>query len=198
MALRTVPDMFEVAFSFAGEQRHLVLPLAEALDERLPGLVFYDEWFEWFIAGSGGDTRLQDIYLKRSKMVVVCVSEQYGGKPWTRTEHDAIRALNMQLPWDSLRILPLRVGDGEVPGILFNTITLDARHSSVQSLCEQMIARLALIPGGAGPAATVFPRTPHLHHRSDCIDCCRGHGVDHVEYADDAARGGGPRGAADC
>jgi len=150
--------MFEVAFSFAGEQRHLVRPLAEALDERLPGLVFFDEWFEWFIAGTGGDTRLQDIYLKRSKMVVVCVSGQYGGKPWTRTEHDAIRALSMQLPWDSLRILPLRVGDGEVPGILFNTITLDARRSSVQSLCDQMIARLALIPVAAG-AAMVEPRT---------------------------------------
>jgi hypothetical protein len=48
---------------------------------------------------------------------VFCVSQRYGEKPWTKVEHRAIRARQMELTestikGDKHRILPLRVGDG--------------------------------------------------------------------------------------
>ena len=86
-ALRRVrsPEKFQVAFSFAGEQRDLVRSIAVAVEERLGrSKVFLDEWYEAYIAGADADTLLQDIYLERCEVAVVCISERYGNKPWTR------------------------------------------------------------------------------------------------------------------
>jgi hypothetical protein len=136
MSARTIPEKFLVAFSFAGEQRDLVRSIAEAVEKRLGrGTVFFDEWFEFYLAGSASDTKLQETYGAQSELVIFCVSERYGGKPWTLAEHDAIRARNMKLriskdKRDADRILPLRVGDGDIAGILFNTICPAVRQGT--------------------------------------------------------------------
>lgn len=90
--------------------------------------------------------KLQEIYGEGCALAVACVSERYGGKPWTKAEHRAIRARQMQAKsrQDELSILPIRVGDGEVPGILFNTIVPDVRHRSAAQVCELVIERLYL------------------------------------------------------
>ena len=133
MSARQIPEKFLVAFSFAGQQRELVQSIAEAVENLLGrGTVFYDEWFEYYLAGSDADIRLQEIYGQKTELVVVSVSANYGGKPWTLAEHEAIRALHMQLRAsedknDAFRILPLRTGEGELKGIPFNTICPDVR-----------------------------------------------------------------------
>src|SRR5262245_55367862 len=121
MPARQLSEKFLVAFSFAGEQRDLVRSIAEAVETRLgKGTIFFDEWFEYYIAGDDADLRLQDVYSRRAFLVVPCISAPYGNKSWTQAEHKAIRGLQMQLyktPTHDptrLRILPLRVGDGEV------------------------------------------------------------------------------------
>jgi Uncharacterized protein containing a TIR (Toll-Interleukin 1-resistance) domain len=168
MSARTIPEKFLVAFSFAGEQRDLVRSIAEAVEKRLGrGTVFFDEWFEYYLAGSASDTKLQEIYGAQSELVIVCVSERYGGKPWTLAEHDAIRARNMQLRTskdkkDADRILPLRVGDGDVAGILFNTICPDVRQRPVDHTAELIVNRLRLIVPDAEPPSSPSPRFVYL------------------------------------
>ena len=50
-----------------------------------------------------GDIRLTNTLLHtRSTVVIPCVSERYGEKPWTKTEHRAIRELQMRI--DDTRI----------------------------------------------------------------------------------------------
>jgi len=128
MAARPLPDRFLVAFSLAGEQRDLVRTIAEAVEKQLgEGTVFFDEWFEHHLAGAGADVKLQRIYGEQTALAVFCVSQAYGSKPWTLTEFDAIRARLMKAraatdPREQDSILPIRVGDGEVEGILFNAI----------------------------------------------------------------------------
>jgi hypothetical protein len=145
---REIPEKFLLAFSFAGEQRQLVRSIAEAVEQRLGfGTVFFDEWFEYYIAGADADIRLQDIYSRKSELLVVCVSGEYGRKPWTLAEHEAVRGLEMQLraapdEKDSLRILPLRVGDGDVKGVPFNTICPDIRKRPIEQTRELIINRL--------------------------------------------------------
>lgn len=79
MAGRQPPEKFQVAFSLAGEQRALVRRIAKAVEEELgQETVFFDEWFEHYIAGHDADLKLQQIYGKQSELVVVCVSERYG------------------------------------------------------------------------------------------------------------------------
>jgi hypothetical protein len=151
MLARDVPDCFHVAFSFAGGQRKLVRDIATALEHRLGrGTVFFDEWFESYIAGLGADLRLQDIYLRKAALVVSCVSQQYNDKPWTLIEHEAIRALRMELLGTlgqnaQMRILPLRVADGQVEGILFNTIAPDVRDRPVEQTVDLICNRLRTV-----------------------------------------------------
>jgi hypothetical protein len=164
MPARSLPDKFLVAFSFAGEQREFVAKIAEAVEKELGrGKVFFDGWFEHYLAGHGADLKLQAIYGGRCALVVVCVSARYGGKPWTQMEHDAILARLMQSRASSdLRdrdaILPIRVGDGEVEGILFNTIVPDVRARSAAEAAELIIDRLRLIlPDLATTSSTPSP-----------------------------------------
>jgi hypothetical protein len=148
---REIPDRFLVAFSFAGEQRDLVYSVAKSVEDTLgEGTVFFDEWFEHYIAGHDADTKLQEIYAGRSELVVVCISERYGNKPWTQMEHEAVRALLMKVRAsedvrEQLRILPLRVGDGDVKGINFNTISPDIRKKGAGQTAELIENRLKLI-----------------------------------------------------
>jgi TIR domain-containing protein len=175
MPARKIPEKFLVAFSFAGEQRDLVQSIAEALEVKLgTGTIFFDEWFEYYIAGDDADLKLQEIYSKRAVLVVPCVSERYGNKPWTRAEHKAIRSLQMQLyklPREnraSFSILPLRVGDGDVPGIFENTICPDVRQKPLAYAVQLIFDRLQYIDPllAAGttdlPAEPSWPETPPL------------------------------------
>jgi hypothetical protein len=164
--LRSVPHQFLVAFSFAGEQRQLIQSIAKAVEERIGhGTVFYDDWFEHYIAGDDADVRLQKIYGERAVLVVPCISANYGGKPWTKAEHRAIRALQMRIDessdeGDQFRVLPLRVGDGEVDGVLFNTIVPDIRNRTLESIVNLILQRLKLV---RPDLAIEFPDTVAEH-----------------------------------
>ena len=148
MPLRDVPEKFLVAFSFAGEQRDLVRRIAEAVEARLGrSTVFFDEWYEAYIAGDSADTLLQEIYCERCEVTIVCVSERYGGKPWTLSEHAAIRdRVNRSRGSDSdkdrLGVLPIRVGDGDVKGIpKFTAIIPDVRKKTLEETVELIVTR---------------------------------------------------------
>jgi hypothetical protein len=51
---------------------------------------------------------------------------------------------------DRHRVLPVRVGDGEVEGVLFNEIVPDLRDKTAVEAAELIIARLNLVRGSAG------------------------------------------------
>ena len=170
MPTRTVPTKFSVAFSLAGEQREQVLPVVQEVEDILGrSTVFYDTWYEHWIAGPDADLLLQRIYGQDSELVVVILSGCYSGKPWTQTEHRAIRARLMEAQTADARrrILPLRAGDGEVEGILFNEIVPDLREKTVRECAELIVARLNLVRESAiGPPSAVphWPnQPPDLH-----------------------------------
>jgi hypothetical protein len=148
---RDVPDRFLVAFSFAVEQRDLVRSLAKAVEHVLgDNTVFLDEWFEFYIAGHDADKKLQDIYGKRTELVVECVSKEYGEKLWAQAEHETIRVLSMQARTsksrnERLRVLPLRVGDGDVEGIPANAIVPDIRNKPPEEVAADIVQRLKLV-----------------------------------------------------
>jgi hypothetical protein len=160
-----------VAFSFAGEQRDLVRAIAEAVEKKIgSNSVFFDEWFEYYIAGQGADLKLHEIYGERCELAVVCVSERYGSKPWTQAGHEAIRARHMKSHQSGDKreqdaILPIRVGDGEVQGILFNTIVPDVRNRTPEETAGLIVERLRLIIpglniGSSSLVALSWPDTP--------------------------------------
>lgn len=151
MAYRKVPDRFLVAFSFAGEQRELVRSIADSVEGILGSeTVFFDEWYEHYLAGVDADLKLQDIYGDRCALAVVCISQHYGGKPWTLSEYEAIRARLMQArasddPRARDGILPIQVGEGDVPGVSFNTIVPDVRERAPRDTAQLIVDRLRML-----------------------------------------------------
>jgi len=148
---RRVSERFLVAFSLAGEQREFVRAIAEEVERRLgESTVFYDEWFEFFIAGDDADLKLQRIYREQCELAVICISDAYGGKPWTRAEYTAVRARHMEaarseLARDRDRVLAVRVGEGEVEGIHLNYIAPDLRSRSPGDAAQLIIDRLRFV-----------------------------------------------------
>ena len=167
MNARSWPNHFLGAFSLAGEQRERVRAIAEAVEGRLGyGTVFFDEWFEHCLGGDDADLKLQNIYNRQCSLAVWCVSKEYGGKPWTRAEHAAIRARVMKARAASdqrerNRVLPIRVGDGNVEGLLFNTIAPDVRTRSVDQAAELIVERFYLVEPAHRPARAAAPVGPH-------------------------------------
>ncbi|MFN0067837.1 MAG: hypothetical protein ACKVYV_09395, partial [Limisphaerales bacterium] len=169
----TVGDSFRflVAFSFAGPHRDKVRAIAErvsaALDpdlqhDRSQGRVFFDEWFEHEILGSDMDVLLQRLYHDQSLMVAADLSEEYADREWTQAEARAIRALRMKLDTARdetarLRLLNLRLGEGDVPGVFGTEGYLDG-NKSAEECADVILKRLALLRqrrvtgGGPGPA----------------------------------------------
>ena len=100
-----------------------------------------------------------------------------GGKPWTLAEHAVIRErVNRSRVSDSdkdqLGVLPIRVGDGEVVGISFNTIIPDVRPTkrSLNKAVELILNRRGLVTpecqvAVASPVHPVWPNetTPFEH-----------------------------------
>jgi hypothetical protein len=163
VSVREVPARFAVAFSLAGEQRQVVLPVAQEVEAILGrSTVFYDEWYEHWLAGADADLLLQDLYGEKADLVVVCVSGAYGDKPWTRTEHRAVRVRLMQAVTaeDRHGILPVRVGDGEVAGVPFNEIVPDLRGKTAGEAAELIVARLNLVRRYAGDVEPAVARWP--------------------------------------
>lgn len=172
MPTRIPPEKFLVAFSLAGEERDFVRGIAEAVEQQLGrDTVFYYEWFEHWLAGADADLKLQRLYGQNCALAVVCVSRAYVNKPWTLAENEAIRARLMQSrgsqdPRQPQAILPIRVGDGELLDIPFNTIVPDVRSRTTDEAASLIIDRLRLlvadlatasVHASAGPC---WPPTP--------------------------------------
>ena len=107
------PD-YQVALSFAGEQREYVAAVAKALQAR--GIaVFYDEFEIVRLWGVSLLELLHDVYHDRADYVVMFISEDYVRKPWTNHERRA--ALTRAVQQRAESVLPVRFDDTRVPGL---------------------------------------------------------------------------------
>ena len=137
-----------------------MLPIAERVEEKLGrSTVFLDAWYEHWLPGQDADVLLQKLY-RGAELVVMCVSGAYGDKPWPRTEHRAVRARLMEVAAEERnQIYPIRVGDGEVEGVLLNQIVPDFRDKTAEKAAELIVARLSLAREGAGVRPAAARRT---------------------------------------
>jgi len=106
---------YDVALSFAGEDRVYVKAVADAL-QGFGLTVFYDEFVEADLLGRNLIDHLSDIYQNRAKLCVLFVSEAYASKPYTTLERQSAqaRAFLSKEPY----IIPVRLDDTYIPGLL--------------------------------------------------------------------------------
>ncbi len=130
---------YDVALSFAGEDRVYVEQVAEGL--RQAGVsVFYDKFEKAELWGKNLIDHLADIYQHRSQFVVMFVSKAYVDKAFPRLErqHAQARALVAKEEY----ILPARFDDTEVPGLPPTIGYTDLRNTSADELVGLILRKL--------------------------------------------------------
>lgn len=130
---------YDVAISFAGEDRPVAQKLAASLV--LTGLnVFYDEYEQANLWGKDLYTHLSNIYKDESKYCLMLISEHYAKKQWTNHERRAAQA--RAFAESSEYILPLRLDDSEIEGVLDTTGFLDIRRFPIEKVVDSLVIKV--------------------------------------------------------
>ena len=137
--------MFDVAVTFAGESRSLVKSVVEELSIKIASnRIFYDEFYQAYLARPSLDTLLQNIYHKRSKLIVAFLCKSYQDKEWCGLEFHAIRDIIKQKEND--KIMFVRIDDAEIDGVFSTDGYIDARQFPPQQIADFILQRLEALP----------------------------------------------------
>ena len=118
MEERKMSYEYDVALSFAGEDRDFVEDCAEILCS-LNINVFYDNYEKEVLLGKNLYSYLADVYQNRARFAVVFVSEAYKKKRWTHHELEYITA--RKFTQDEEYLLPVKLDDTELSEIPLTT-----------------------------------------------------------------------------
>jgi len=106
---------FDIALSFAGEDRNYVDQVANLL--RDSGVkVFYDLFEEANLWGKNLYDYLSDIYMNKAEYTIMFISKYYAEKLWPTHERQAMQARAFQEHQEY--ILPARFDETPIPGVL--------------------------------------------------------------------------------
>lgn len=130
---------YDVALSFAGEDRSYVEMVADGLRARNVK-VFYDSFEEVDLWGKNLYDHLIDVYQKSSRYTVIFISRHYRDKVWANHERKAsqARALNESYEY----ILPARFDDTEIEGLLPTIKFTDLRKRSPEEVSVLICQKL--------------------------------------------------------
>ena len=131
---------YEVALSFAGEDRKFAQQLAECLTKKNVH-VFYDRYEKADLWGKDLYEHLAEIYKDRALYCVIFISEHYASKLWTKHERKSAQA--RAFTEDREYILPLRLDDTQIPGIPSTIGHVDLRKTSMEEVCKLVLQKLS-------------------------------------------------------
>ena len=130
---------YDVALSYAGEDRKYAQELADILRSR--GLkVFYDQYEKPILWGKDLYTHLFDVYQSKAFYCVIFISQHYANKIWTKHELEAAQA--RALRDNKEYILPLRLDDTDIPGILPTISYLNWREETAETIADTIMIKL--------------------------------------------------------
>jgi hypothetical protein len=133
---------YDVALSFAGEDRTFVELVAKHLKERNVR-VFYDKDEEVYLWGKDMGDALDSVYRLHSNVVVIFISAHYARKMWTNHERQSAfaRAIEERREY----VLPARFDDTELTGLRPTIAYVDLRHETPESFAKKLIQKLEAI-----------------------------------------------------
>jgi hypothetical protein len=124
---------YDVALSFAGEDREYVEKVADAL--RAAGVdVFYDRYEQVNLWGKDLAEHFGLVYGQDARFVVMFSSRHYAAKAWPN--HEKSHALATHLKGVGGRILPVRFDETDIPGVPGTIAYLDLRVLTPDRLAE--------------------------------------------------------------
>ena len=130
---------FDVAPSFAEEDRDRVLPIVERLKE-LGVNVFYDEDRQVEMWGVDLVEYFSETFSSRARFVLLFSSQHYVSA-WARLQRRAAQSRALEEHTEYL--LPIRIDDTPVPGLLSTIAYLDVRKHSDEVIAQAVVQKLA-------------------------------------------------------
>lgn len=132
---------YDVALSFAGEDRAYVEKVARLLKER--GVrVFYDKYEEVELWGKDLYTHLDDVYRNKACYCIIFISQHYREKLWTNHERESAQA--RAFTENEEYILPARFDDTEIPGIRPTVGYISLKNMPPQEFVELVCQKVGL------------------------------------------------------
>lgn len=136
---------YDIAISFAGEDREIAKNLAEKLQSKLVNdravKVFYDDFYKSKLWGKKLTSFFQDIYGSKSRFVVVLISEYYPIKDWTDYEFSIMRQEAKKRRTEF--ILPVKLDNTKILGIHEDIAYLDYQREGIDSIVNCLIEKLS-------------------------------------------------------
>lgn len=130
---------FDVALSFAGEDRNIAATLANGL--RAKSLrVFYDMFYQADLIGEDLSRLLAKIYRQASRFCVVLISKHYPQKSWPKFELS--HAQDRAIFGHSAYLIPVRLDSTPVDSISATVAYIDLRHNSIEHAVELITEKI--------------------------------------------------------
>ncbi len=131
---------YDVALSFAGEDRQYAKKLADLIDAGGYS-VFYDEYELVKLWGENLYEHLSSVYKDQARYCVMFLSEHYARKLWANHERQSAQARAFEE--NQGYILPVRIDDTEIPGILPTVGYLDLRSMKIEEIYQALVYKLS-------------------------------------------------------
>ena len=134
---------YQVALSFAGEDREYVNKVAELLKENDIS-VFYDKFEQVDLWGKDLGIHFDYVYRRQSQYFIPFISVNYQKKIWTH--YEVRTAIARAIENKEEYILPVKFDDTELDGIRSTLGYLDIRNMSPKELANAIIQKLGAEP----------------------------------------------------
>lgn len=140
--IKCLDKEFDVALSFAGEDREYVEKTADFLVKS--GVkVFYDMYEDTNLWGKDLYQHLDDVYQNKAKYTVVFISENYKKKLWTN--HELKSAQARAFSENTEYLLPARFDNTEIAGIRKTTGYISLEKLSPEDFAQKIVTKLGVI-----------------------------------------------------
>ncbi|GIE93308.1 toll/interleukin-1 receptor domain-containing protein [Paractinoplanes rishiriensis] len=147
---------FDVALTFAGEDRAFVEQIAQAL--KASGIaVFYDQFEQAKLWGEDLSVYLDEVYRQKSRYVVLFGSTHYISKVWTSHERRSAQARAIE-ERGAAYLLPVRLDDSPIPGLPPTIAFIDGRRYSPSQISTLLVEKL----GKSVDSPAQVEAAPHL------------------------------------
>ena len=131
---------YDIALSFAGEDRQHAEELANLLESNGYN-VFYDKYEQARLWGKDLYAHLSSIYKDKARYCVMFLSKHYAQKLWPNHERQNAQARAFKESREY--ILPVRLDDTEIPGILPTVGYLDLRQITIEQIYLSLVEKLS-------------------------------------------------------
>lgn len=148
---------YDVALSFAGEDRKVVEAIADCLRGR--GVkIFYDDFEKTKLWGRDLQEHFVNVYMRWARYTMIFVSEHYREKAWAR--HELRSALARSVNEQHEYVLPVRIDDTVLDGLLPTLKYLDLRRDTLAEVCARVCEKVGLAKLGRKADQVASPWSP--------------------------------------